>query len=310
VAHRKLKRVPLNFDWPLNTVWRGYINPFPSAPQCTQCKGEGTNWATRKIAEEFYDHDGFGDRWRYDYGFAPDGTPATRPPWRIVGDCKAWHNDITPDEVAALVARNRLRELTHTRNSETGEWQPKTWEQKGFWCPRCNSAVPQLSAEHHSATCLCTGEATPCLLLEGDDQRLHLPSTHEVNQWNQRGFGHDTINRWILTETRAKRLGVWGLCPKCEGRGTKKFPRRLRMRHEQWKPYEPPDGSGYQLWECVSEGSPITPVFSSAEELAVWCAVMGITCGSGRRTFNEWLMMFEEDSVAQGSMMVFVSMAN
>ncbi len=32
-------------------------------------------------------------------------------------------------------------------------------------------------------------------------------------------FGHDAINRSILIETRAKRLGVWGMCPECNGEG-------------------------------------------------------------------------------------------
>lgn len=31
---------------------------------------------------------------------------------------------------------------------------------------------------------------------------------------------HDAINRWILVETRARRLGVFGDCPECEGHGS------------------------------------------------------------------------------------------
>jgi hypothetical protein len=48
----------------------------------------------------------------------------------------------------------------------------------------------------------------------------------EVNAANAEGakhdheLDHDGINRGILIETRAKRLGVWGLCPSCEGHGT------------------------------------------------------------------------------------------
>lgn len=44
------------------------------------------------------------------------------------------------------------------------------------------------------------------------------PTAAEVNAANgpgRRGFGifcHDAINRWILIETRCKRLGVWGIC--------------------------------------------------------------------------------------------------
>jgi len=49
-------------------------------------------------------------------------------------------------------------------------------------------------------------------------------TVEEVNRANSRGghnfeFFHDAINRWILIETRAKRLGVWGKCPKCKGEG-------------------------------------------------------------------------------------------
>jgi hypothetical protein len=33
---------------------------------------------------------------------------------------------------------------------------------------------------------------------------------------------------------------------------------------------EPPAGAGWQLWETVSEGSPASPVFGTAEELAGW----------------------------------------
>lgn len=39
------------------------------------------------------------------------------------------------------------------------------------------------------------------------------------NRRGARGMGHDAINRWILVETRAKRLGVHGVCEACGGHG-------------------------------------------------------------------------------------------
>jgi hypothetical protein len=33
---------------------------------------------------------------------------------------------------------------------------------------------------------------------------------------------------------------------------------------------EPPKGKGYQCWETTSEGSPISPVFKTFEELCEW----------------------------------------
>lgn len=41
---------------------------------------------------------------------------------------------------------------------------------------------------------------------------------------------------------------------------------------EEWEPHEPPEGEGWQLWETVSEGSPVSPVFATAEELPAWLA--------------------------------------
>ena len=44
----------------------------------------------------------------------------------------------------------------------------------------------------------------------------------------------------------------------------------VKLAYEQWERVEPPTGEGYQLWETVSEGSPISPVFSTPEALADW----------------------------------------
>lgn len=45
---------------------------------------------------------------------------------------------------------------------------------------------------------------------------------------------------------------------------------------------DPTPGEGYQLWETVSEGSPISPVFATADELAEWMASPAYTWhGSG-----------------------------
>jgi len=54
------------------------------------------------------------------------------------------------------------------------------------------------------------------------------PTASEVNAANARGarggflsgMSHDGINRHILIETRAKRLGVYGRCEKCGGKGS------------------------------------------------------------------------------------------
>lgn len=172
MGHRTLKRVPLNFRWPIRKVWRGYRNPYPGPRDCRACYGSGYNPATYQLAEDLYDSDGFGTRWWYDYGHAPDGRPASRPPWRIVGFSRRWCDQLTQDEVCALVVQGRLRQYVADYVPGKG-WVQKTWETRGFWCPSCASAVPQLSPEHHSGYCTACDQAM--VLLPGNDVRLCYP---------------------------------------------------------------------------------------------------------------------------------------
>ena len=55
---------------------------------------------------------------------------------------------------------------------------------------------------------------------------------------------------------------------------------------------EPPPGDGYQMWETTSEGSPISPVFKTPEELARWLVDNGASSfGSDTATYDQWLGM-------------------
>jgi len=83
-------------------------------------------------------------------------------------------------------------------------------------------------------------------------------------------------------------------CKTCEGSGI--HPDH-QAAYESWEPYEPPAGPGWQLWETVSEGSPISPVFETPEELARWLSDANnldphdITRGT---SYEQWLAMIQE----------------
>ncbi|MGN6107833.1 MAG: hypothetical protein ACTHU0_22185, partial [Kofleriaceae bacterium] len=54
---RTLKRVPLDFAWPLNKVWKGYLNPFRKlVKKCTECSGDGYSPQARRFHQEWYGH--------------------------------------------------------------------------------------------------------------------------------------------------------------------------------------------------------------------------------------------------------------
>ena len=57
------------------------------------------------------------------------------------------------------------------------------------------------------------------------------------------------------------------------------------------KKYDPPGGEGYQLWETTSEGSPLSPVFTSLESLCVWCERNATTFGKYTATKEDLLIV-------------------
>lgn len=60
---------------------------------------------------------------------------------------------------------------------------------------------------------------------------------------------------------------------------------------------EPPTGVGWQLWETVSEGSPISPVFATADQLAKWMTSANCTV-TGPVSSYEVAMRFIEEGWA------------
>jgi hypothetical protein len=60
-----------------------------------------------------------------------------------------------------------------------------------------------------------------------------------------------------------------------------------------WK-FDPPIGEGWQMWETTSEGSPLSPVFKTPEELAKWLADTGASAfGSQVATYESWFGMIQ-----------------
>lgn len=234
---RELRRVPLDFEWPVNQVWKGYLNPYASQ-KCKSCDGSGLSPEWKALSNAWYDH------------LSPTG--------------RGWGHELTQDEIDVLVAEGRLRDLTH-------DFDPARVGAER-WRPRLVDGVP------------------------------YRPTCEEVNDWSRRGRGHDACNRWICVKVRAGRLGLGpSECRWCGGTGRLWFSDEIEALHEQWEGYDPPGGEGYQLWETTSEGSPVSPVFATLDELCHWCATGATTPGSFRATAQEWKAMLAESLVCHRS---------
>lgn len=82
----------------------------------------------------------------------------------------------------------------------------------------------------------------------------------------------------------------WGWCPTCEGEASLESYPGQRDEADAWEPTDPPAGEGWQMWETTSEGSPMSPVFATPEELARWLADTGASVfGSNTLDYAGWM---------------------
>ena len=122
------------------------------------------------------------------------------------------------------------------------------------------------------------------------DFKDRIPTPDEVNAWARNGIGHDSINRWICVKAKAKRLGIYGECLHCKGKGYYYCEDKYEDLSEAWESIEPPEGEGYQLWETTSEGSPQSPIFKIPEDLARWLFDNKVSAFASQTcSYEQWL---------------------
>jgi hypothetical protein len=271
---RELKRVPLDFDWPLNQTWKGYINPLPSANPCDACQRSGYSPQAKHLSDQWYGYVPFNPRETGSVPFTPQhpavrafaerqcqrspeyyGTGETavlREAKRLCGHWNAsWSHHLDQQDVQALVDAGRLYDFTHT-------WTGKRWE------PR---------------------------------DPLIVPSAAEVNAWSLCGMGHDSINSHVCIKAKCQRLGFPDQCASCDGDGETWESDADRQAYEAWEHEEPPTGVGFQLWQNTSEGSPISAVFPTLDALCEWAAENATTFGDSKVTAAEWRKMLDDGLV-------------
>lgn len=285
---RTLKRVPVDFEWPLNQQWSGYENPYSDrCTECQQCEGSGSSPQARMFHDQWYGSAEFDPT---TYGVLPctpeepgivaiatrnlesapefygSGDLAMRSEkhrlWRLMRG--QWCHHLNQQDVDALVAEGRLWDFTRTPRTEE---QRETVRQKvaggeNSWLPEDNG---------------------------------YRPTYQEVNEWSFRGFGHDSINCWIVVRARCEREGVEPSCQHCGGEGCLWANPQDKINNEQWEPTEPPTGEGYQLWEGTEY--PRSPVFTTLEELCGWCADNATVFGHSKASAERWHEMLAQDFV-------------
>lgn len=115
---RELKRVPLDFKWPMGMIWKGYVNPYHSQ-RCRACDGTGWNPETKKLSDDWYCH------------LRTDGK-------------EGWRLHLEQEDVQALIDADRLWDFTRVpRTPEQAEIVKRKMANGGnSWLPESNGYIP------------------------------------------------------------------------------------------------------------------------------------------------------------------------
>jgi hypothetical protein len=245
---REIRRVPLDFTHPLKQVWPGFLMPESlHGNPCPDCKSGYSEHAQM-----------LHDLW---YGYLPfdpastGSTPLTAETPAVRAFAERNINS-APDFYGAgeyAIVREAQRLADHWNSG---------W---GHHLSQDDVDVLAEAGRLHDFTHTWSRETG----WQEKDPPVR-PTAAQVNEWSISGFGHDGINAHIVVEARCEREGFPTRCATCQGHASIEAYPGQRAEAEAWEPTDPPEGDGWQLWETTSEGSPMSPVFATPEQLAGW----------------------------------------
>lgn len=318
---RKLRRVPLDFSWPLDKVWEGFLNPYYGQRiKCVACGESGFSPQAKLFNDQWYGYGGFDPG---AYGASPLSVdhPAVQAMARrncehILREAFNLRGINTslpvPEDVQRAIEMHLQPEITREAH-RLHELFVNQWSHHLIQADvDALIAKGRLMDFTHVPRNEDQTEIVRQKVAAGGNSWLpesngYVPTADEVNAWSLQGMGHDSINQWACVTARCKREGVPELCDQCAGHGYTWPSVEVEKLYEEWTESEPPTGDGYQLWETTSEGSPQSLVFETLDELCQWCETHATTFGSFKTGAVEWRKMLDAGFVhhTEGRMVFF-----
>ena len=280
---RAVRRVPLDFDFPRGDTWPGYLTPDElHEAQCVHCGGGGYSDFAR------HQH----SRW---YGYVPFDPAETGSP-RLTPNTPA---------VRAFAERNVASSPLFYRRGERAIAEEAA-RLAALWNGMWSHHLSQVDVDALVEGGRLYDFTHTWIKGRGWEPILPTPTVtaEQVNTWSLRGFGHDSINSSVVIRAKCERENQPLVCAHCEGHGSAEAYPGQRADAEAWQPTAPPTGDGYQLWQTVSEGGPVSPVFVTPEELADWIRTEGSKFDGSTTPRDALIRWINNDGHSAGSFVI------
>lgn len=242
---RELKRVPLNFNAPRGTIWKGYINPYSdSCKPCPFCEGSGSSPEAKRLNDMWYGNapfrpeDNGSTPYKWDsppvYAFAVKNvlmSELSDLPGRegFEQGCTAYWAMYKEGTVDAYVAAHPELDWSIEREGRrlAGLFNP-------HWSHHLNEAdvkallddgrlidftrrplnkeqkaefdaVEQFNKEERERRIAANWKGKKNWQPWKTFNNGYVPTPQEVNDWGIGGMGHDACNMWVCVKARMKR---------------------------------------------------------------------------------------------------------
>jgi hypothetical protein len=251
---RQVRRVPADFAWPLNVPYGGFLRPDDiRLVQCPTCGGDGMSREARDMYQRWWGHVPFSPHQTGSTPFTAEDPEILAYARAKIMDSRAFY-DAYLGSAGEETARREAARLCLIWN---GMWQHHLSQE---------DVDALLAADHLEGLthryCYDTRSWIPL--------DRPVPTQREVNLWTLnlgKGFPL-SVPGYDIHKAEAARRDVPMECAACSGEGETFRDDAHRNAFDGWEPVEPPVGEAWQMWETVSEGSPVTPPCATPEALA------------------------------------------
>ncbi len=253
---REVRRVSLDFKWPIGKTWEGFLNPH-GGPCPAAARGECFNGCTS--------------------GRHPEGAGSSPVTRTKIQPCLA-------ERLGAGLQTQRARfdsvSVIAQLLAVAGGDAARGPGGRGIWPHPYIQDLPMSPRVNHIG---------PAIGPSADLAKL----TEGLAGRGPSFMGHDACDRWSIEKKIIEAGGLdpktWGICMICKGHADDP---EQRAASEAWEETPPPTGDAWQMWETTSEGSPISPPMSTPELLARWLADNKASAfGDEGASYESWLRM-------------------